>query len=53
MFAVEKNPSAVYILKQRNVEEWENAVTIISSDMRNWKPKEKLDIVISELLGWF
>lgn len=53
MFAIEKNTSAVYILKIRNKQEWGNRVTIISSDMRKWIPDEKADIVVSELLGSF
>ena len=51
LYAVEKNPSAVFILKRRNATQWANSVTVISSDMRDWKPDQKLDIIISELLG--
>ena len=51
MFAIEKNPSAVKILQMRNEDEWNGEVTVIHTDMRDWKPEEKLDIIISELLG--
>ena len=51
MFAIEKNPSAVKILQIRNEDEWDGQVTVIHTDMRYWKPEEKLDIIISELLG--
>ena len=50
MFAIEKNPSAVKILQIRNEDEWNGQVTVIHTDMRDWKPEEKLDIIISELL---
>jgi len=53
MFAIEKNPSAVKILQIRNEDEWNGQVTVIHTDMRDWKPEEKLDIIISELLGSF
>jgi len=53
LFAIEKNKFAVYILKKRNSQEWNNRVTIISSDMRKWNPTEKADIIVSELLGSF
>ena len=51
MFAIEKKPSAVKILQIRNEDEWDGQVTVIHTDMRDWKPEEKLDIIISELLG--
>jgi len=53
LYAVEKNPSAVYIIRCRNRDEWNDQVEVISSDMRDWKPGQILDIVISELLGSF
>ena len=46
MFAIEKNPSAVKILKMRNEDEWDGQVEVIHTDMRDWKPEEKLDIII-------
>lgn len=32
---------------------WGDAVTVVSSDMRDWSAPEKADILISELLGSF
>ena len=34
-------------------EEWGDKVTVVSSDMRDWKAPEKADILVSELLGSF
>ncbi|KAI9914729.1 hypothetical protein PsorP6_007272 [Peronosclerospora sorghi] len=53
MFAVEKNANAVITLRNLKIsEKWEN-VTIVASDMRNWRTKERADILVSELLGSF
>ncbi|XWS70630.1 hypothetical protein CRYUN_Cryun03dG0063200 [Craigia yunnanensis] len=45
----------LYLFKQSLVklEGWENAVTIVSCDMRLWNSLEKADILVSELLGSF
>jgi type II protein arginine methyltransferase len=56
VFAVEKNPNAVVTLRAlvRN-EQWHN-VTVVSDDMRRWKPPTDdtyADIMVSELLGSF
>lgn len=32
---------------------WGDKVTVISSDMRQWDPPNKADILVSELLGSF
>lgn len=32
---------------------WGDQVTVVSSDMREWNPPEKADILVSELLGSF
>lgn len=32
---------------------WEDKVTVVSCDMRDWKAPEKADILVSELLGSF
>ncbi|GFQ03706.1 protein arginine n-methyltransferase 1.5 [Phtheirospermum japonicum] len=54
VYAVEKNPNAVVTLHSLvKLEGWEEKVTIISSDMRNWDAPEKADILVSELLGSF
>ncbi|KAG6610513.1 Protein arginine N-methyltransferase [Phytophthora cinnamomi] len=53
LFAVEKNPNAVITLRNLKIsEKWDN-VTIIASDMRNWRTNERADIMVSELLGSF
>src|SRR5688572_5406318 len=58
VFAVEKNSNAVITLKSLQETTWNvssERVTVISSDMREWKPEDdqKADIVVSELLGSF
>uniref|UniRef100_A0A672HP82 Protein arginine N-methyltransferase 5 n=2 Tax=Salarias fasciatus TaxID=181472 RepID=A0A672HP82_SALFA len=53
VYAVEKNPNAVVTLENWRFEEWGDQVTVVSSDMREWKAPEKADIIVSELLGSF
>ncbi|XP_044143821.1 protein arginine N-methyltransferase 5 [Bufo gargarizans] len=53
VYAVEKNPNAVITLEGWRYEEWGSQVTVVSSDMREWNPPEKADIIVSELLGSF
>lgn len=53
VWAVEKNENALPTLLYKNKEKWNNCVTIINKDMRLWKPLEKCDILVSELLGSF
>ncbi|ESN96246.1 hypothetical protein HELRODRAFT_68344 [Helobdella robusta] len=53
VYAVEKNPNAVVTLENLKSDFWGDKVTIVSCDMRFWEPKEKADIIISELLGSF
>lgn len=53
MYAVEKNPNAIVTLETLNKEEWNNSVTVVSSDMRHYDAPEKADILVSELLGSF
>ncbi|XP_062515468.1 protein arginine N-methyltransferase 5-like isoform X2 [Corticium candelabrum] len=53
IYAVEKNPNAIITLRNMTLHEWKDKVTIISSDMRDWKAPEKADILVSELLGSF
>lgn len=51
VYAVEKNPNAVITLRNRIItERWDN-VQIFATDMRDWKPPELSDIMVSELLG--
>ncbi|ORZ35474.1 PRMT5 arginine-N-methyltransferase-domain-containing protein [Catenaria anguillulae PL171] len=54
VIAVEKNPNALVSLKRKQKEQWGEAlVEVVYADMRQWKPKEKCDILVSELLGSF
>jgi len=53
VWAVEKNPNAVVTLLNLKRDEWGSKVTVVSSDMRDWKGEEKADILVSELLGSF
>ncbi|CAL8102257.1 unnamed protein product [Orchesella dallaii] len=53
IYAVEKNINAVCTLLHLKKHVWGDAVTVISCDMREWHPKEKADIIVSELLGSF
>ena len=52
MFAVEKNPNAYLTLLRRVATEWGDAVEVINSDMRDWKPEHKADIIISGPCAW-
>ncbi|XP_024401652.1 protein arginine N-methyltransferase 5 isoform X2 [Physcomitrium patens] len=54
VYAVEKNPNAVVTLHSLiKIEGWEDLVTVVSCDMREWNAPEKADILVSELLGSF
>ncbi|KAJ3201183.1 Protein arginine N-methyltransferase 5 [Entophlyctis luteolus] len=53
VIALEKNPNAIVILRQKQMERWGDKVTIIHADMRHWVPTVKADILVSELLGSF
>lgn len=53
IYAVEKNPNAVVTLQVQQEEIWNNLVTVVSGDMRDWEPPELADILVSELLGSF
>lgn len=55
VWAVEKNPNAIVTLLNLKNEVWGDKVTVVSSDMRDWKGAEndKADILVSELLGSF
>lgn len=53
-YAVEKNVNATVTLQLLKRTVWtEDDVTIVASDMREWKAPELADIVVSELLGSF
>lgn len=53
VYAVEKNPHAVVVLRRMVEEEPEmrGVVTIVHCDMRSWRAPEQADILVSELLG--
>ncbi|CAG9313962.1 PRMT5 [Blepharisma stoltei] len=54
VYALDKNPNAIVTLYNLLSTDWagEN-IEVIESDMREWKPEEKADILVSELLGSF
>ncbi|CAH0474551.1 unnamed protein product [Peronospora belbahrii] len=53
IYAVEKNANAIITLRNLKIsEKWDN-VSIVASDMRNWRSNERADIMVSELLGSF
>ncbi|KAG8180355.1 hypothetical protein JTE90_016386 [Oedothorax gibbosus] len=53
VYAVEKNPNAIVTLCAQQDEMWGDQVTVVSCDMREFRPPEKADILVSELLGSF
>lgn len=40
-------------LMRMNREVWENRVIVVHQDMREFRPAEKADLIVSELLGSF
>lgn len=62
LWAVEKNQNAYVYLLRQNATIWNNRVTVVKTDMRDWKgpcPRghsdifTKVDILVTELLGSF
>ncbi|KAF8992848.1 PRMT5-domain-containing protein [Cyathus striatus] len=53
IFAIEKNPNAYVTLQHRKKNEWQDKVLLIFGDMRTVELPEKVDILVSELLGSF
>jgi len=54
LWVVEKNPNAIVTLEAKMKTTWKNHdVTLVHTDMRQFDPIEKADIIISELLGSF
>ncbi|KAH9850257.1 PRMT5-domain-containing protein [Lenzites betulinus] len=54
VYAVEKNPNAWVTLQERHSKEWgDEKVKLLYGDMRTLEIPEKVDILISELLGSF
>jgi hypothetical protein len=49
VYAVEKNPAAiVHIQRMVRCEGWQEVVTIVHQDMRDWTPPEKVSAMSSE-----
>ncbi|KAH9808739.1 PRMT5 arginine-N-methyltransferase-domain-containing protein [Melampsora americana] len=53
IIAVEKNPNSYVTLQSRKAHEWGDEVELWYGDMREFKPSEAIDILVSELLGSF
>uniref|UniRef100_A0A182TNK8 Protein arginine N-methyltransferase n=1 Tax=Anopheles melas TaxID=34690 RepID=A0A182TNK8_9DIPT len=54
VYVIEKNPNAIVTLTAHINELWRDRnVELISTDMREFNPPEKADILVSELLGSF
>ncbi|PIL29772.1 hypothetical protein GSI_07977 [Ganoderma sinense ZZ0214-1] len=54
VYAVEKNPNAYVTLQERHRTEWgDEKVKLLYGDMRTLDVPEKVDILVSELLGSF
>ncbi|EGG06465.1 uncharacterized protein MELLADRAFT_116545 [Melampsora larici-populina 98AG31] len=53
IIAVEKNPNSYITLQSRKAHEWGDEVELWYGDMREFKPNEPIDILVSELLGSF
>ncbi|GAV03546.1 hypothetical protein RvY_13949 [Ramazzottius varieornatus] len=52
VYGVEKNPITQRILQEKLATEWKGRnVELVFGDMRTWQPVEKLDMMVSELLG--
>ncbi|XP_058818609.1 protein arginine N-methyltransferase 5 [Topomyia yanbarensis] len=54
IYVIEKNPNAIVTLSALIDELWKDKnIELISTDMREFDPPEKADILVSELLGSF
>lgn len=53
IYALEKNPNAYVTLQHRKQTEWGDDVELVFGDMRTSQLPEKVDILVSELLGSF
>ncbi|KAJ3856112.1 shk1 kinase-binding protein 1 [Lentinula lateritia] len=53
LYAIEKNPNAFVTLQNRQRTEWHDRVHLLFGDMRLVEIPEKVDILVSELLGSF
>ncbi|KAG6332759.1 hypothetical protein ID866_6333 [Astraeus odoratus] len=53
IYALEKNPNAWVTLQDRKARDWGSSVQLVFGDMRQVELPEKVDILVSELLGSF
>ena len=53
IYVIEKNHSASLFLKKRVLNDWSSNIIFLEGDMRKIKLPEKIDILVSELLGGF
>ncbi|XP_004498609.1 protein arginine N-methyltransferase 1.5-like isoform X4 [Cicer arietinum] len=54
VYAVEKNPQTVIALDELiRANNWDNTVSVVSSDVRDWSAPERADILVSDFLGSF
>ncbi|OQV15346.1 Protein arginine N-methyltransferase 5 [Hypsibius exemplaris] len=54
IYALEKNPLTAGILAGKCDAEWKGCdVRVVMEDMRTWQPPEKIDLLLSEMLGGF
>lgn len=53
IYALEKNPTAWITLQERKARDWGSSVELVFGDMRYVELPEKVDILVSELLGSF
>jgi len=54
VYALDKNPNAVVTLRNMRItENWLDKVEVVHSDMRDFNPPVKADLLVSELLGSF
>ncbi|KAI6096493.1 PRMT5-domain-containing protein [Pisolithus croceorrhizus] len=53
IYALEKNPTAWITLQERKAKDWGSSVELVFGDMRYVELPEKVDILVSELLGSF
>jgi protein arginine N-methyltransferase 5 len=56
LFAIEKNPYSFRSLEATVNDfnkKWRERVTLVHTDVKKWKPDQKCDLMVSELLGSF
>jgi protein arginine N-methyltransferase 5 len=53
IYVVEKNLCAIVLLEHRKANEWPDGVVLVPGDMRTVELPERVDLLVSELLGGF